>query len=264
MLLVGMSKPYTFHIKKLKLEWIRKYVDSLIKSNNTLQVGVLLFSCEMDYSCVRSLLRTEIDHASSVETVEVFPLMFGNSSSSVIGSKVIENVTYGVIFGKFSVIKSPLLSLYNDISQLIYVVDSVCPPGCNVLMLADPDLTLFKVHDENLSWYTKYIGSHQAIEKFQRDLAKDKLPVSSDIYNSDDGEEDASFDDNCTNENTSSFHREESILECSYGQYGDESVASTSSTPSKTPLKVPVYNVIASVKPRKLVLFHDQGILPDV
>ena len=263
-----------YHIKKLKLELISKYVHSLIKSNKSLQVGVLLFSCEIDYSCVRSLLRTEIDHASSGETVEVYPLMFGNSSSSVIGSKVIENVTYGVIFGKFSVIKSPLLSLYNDLSQLIYVVDSVCPPGCNVLMLADPEVTLFKVHDENLSWYTKYIGSHQAIEKFQRDLAKDKLPVCSDISNSDDGEEDVSnsddgvedvsFEDNCTNENTPSFSREETILECSGGQYGDECVASTSSTPSKTPLKVPVYNVLASVKPRKRVLFHDQGILPDI
>ena len=76
--------------------------------------------------------------------------------------------------------------------------------------------------------------------------------------------EDVSFEDNCTNENTPSFSREETILECSGGQYGDECVASTSSTPSKTPLKVPVYNVLASVKPRKRVLFHDQGILPDI
>ena len=172
------------------------------------QSFLLFFCCEEDCFETLDYLRNHLNVSKRGPDFRVFPLYFEKSSKVVNDSKCCENMLHALLVGKFTVIKPPLLQLYNDVSQVMKVLYSICPQNSKVLMISDRDLELIKVHDGQFLWSTAYYGNALSLNKFRKMIEKDEQSL------------DLSKSVECSTASVSAIIK-------------DENVASTSTTPSK-------------------------------
>ena len=88
------------------------------------------------------------------------PLSFNSELKKGVAHRIGENIKFGLLFGKFTLLKSPLMVHYSDLSQLISVVESICPPLHQVGVISDPGLSPIKVHNQDLEWRVNYFATY--------------------------------------------------------------------------------------------------------
>ena len=160
-----------FNVGELDLISIRRVVDLIRDSNKVFHAAIFLFPTESDYFKILCAIRNASDNDGDDmdEEFQIWPLIFNKQVQS--RDKFLNNVQHGFIFGKYMVLKPPLLSLYSDVSMLCNVVQSICPSGSRVLSLSHPSIDMIKLHDEELFKVT-YCGDPCDISKFRKKMEK--------------------------------------------------------------------------------------------
>ena len=161
-----------FNVGELDLITIKRIVDLIRDGNKVFHAAIFLFPTERDYFKILCAIRNASDDDDGDdmdEELQIWPLIFNKQVQS--RDKFLNNVQHGFIFGKFMVLKPPLLSLYSDVSMLCNVVQSICPSGSRVLSLSHPSIDMIKLHDEELFKVT-YCGDPSDIRKFRKKMEK--------------------------------------------------------------------------------------------
>ena len=153
-------------------------VNNILGSDNSSQAALLLFPSELDHFKVLSFLRNQDGVTKTMKNFQIVPLLFNVAlTRSSSHCKVVENIKYGLLFGRFTQVKFPLLVHYCDVTQLNKVLESICQPSQSVCFISDPGVEIIKVHNQDLEWKVMYYGSKTELEKFKKVLSKDKKHV---------------------------------------------------------------------------------------
>ena len=205
-----------YNIETVTKENINNVFTCILGGDKTFHTALLLFPSELDYYEIISFLRSQSTNTSMIKHFEIVPLLFNKALDNGDGKKIAENIQYGLLFGKFIVLKSPLMVHYNDTSQIIKVIESICPSGGRIGLVSDPGLLPIQLHNQDLLWKVTYFGTDADLKKFKKKLASDKTPV---VLSNE--EEEAEESDK---EESEESGEEES---------GNENVPTTSTTPVK-------------------------------
>ena len=112
----------------------------------------------------------------AVMDFKIFPLFF--KIDPKVSDEMLVNVKFALLFGKMNVLKDPLSTHYNNIEDVIKVIDSVCPPNSVVGVMCDKGIEFVKVHSYPLDKKVVYHGSENDLKRFKKSLDSDKSPVS--------------------------------------------------------------------------------------
>ena len=82
-----------------------------------------------------------------------------------------ENVNYGVLFGRFTILKPPIYSSYQCIKNICDIVKSISPPASNIVLIVDEDMQLTKLNKQSEPYNVTYCGSKKSLSKFRHELA---------------------------------------------------------------------------------------------
>ena len=211
-----------YNMKGSDMDSISSLLQTIVDSKSLFKTVFLLFSSGADHFEGLKVIRTH-PGINTIRGFDNFPVMFGKKA--VNDSRFAYNLVHGVLFGRFTVFKSPVLEFYSDLCHLLDIVRSICPPSAKLLMLADEGMSLIKVHDENLSWKVVYQGAKTDVELFKKTLQSDGTAVVDGV-----GDFSVQLNDEPMLQDELNIN-----LEQSENQHLDESRASTSTTPSKTP-----------------------------
>ena len=78
----------------------------------------------------------------------------------------------------FSSLKAPLCVYYSDISDMIKVVESICPLKSSISLVSDPGIPFVKLHSQDLDKKVTYYGKASSVVRFMEKLNSDKTHVS--------------------------------------------------------------------------------------
>ena len=145
-------------------------MNMIISTSNVFSAGLLVFPSESlqfeSLTCLRNMFFGE--------TIKIWPIYF-NSLKQKNDGKICENMDFGILFGKFSVLVPPLKRAYSHLGNISEIVKKVCPPQCTVGMITEPGLHVIKVHSSKIEHRVKYFGSEINLKRFQDELRKDKV-----------------------------------------------------------------------------------------
>ena len=207
---LASSDMIIYNMTKVNKDTINNILNLVLGGDKTFHAALLLFHSELDYFEIITFLRSQHAVTSMINNFKILPLLFNKVLNSRISNTIVENIQYGLLLGKFIVLKSPLMVHYSDPAQIIKVVEAICPPQGRIGLVSDPGLVPIQLHNQDLEWNVRYYGTEGDLEKFKKKLAADKTPVVS--LND---EEDTELDES-----------EEEVSE-------NEDVPSTSTTPVK-------------------------------
>ena len=92
------------------------------------------------------------------DATKIWPIFFVNQRQKNDG-QLCENMDFGIIFGKFSVLVPCLKRAYNHLGNVSEIVEKICPPMCNIAMVVDHGMQVIKVHSSKLEHRVSYLGS---------------------------------------------------------------------------------------------------------
>ena len=165
-----------FNMKLMNKDFCMNIIQIILGNDKLFNAAIVVFPSELNQFEVLSYLRGQQATTSLVKDFKIVPLLF-KKNAFVTCDDVGENVRFALLFGKLTVLKSPLLVHYSDLVQLSQVVDSVCPPQMNVAMITDPGAVPVKIHNRDLDRRITYFGTEVDIYKFKKKLSMDKTPV---------------------------------------------------------------------------------------
>ena len=164
------------NLKEAQSDLCMKVMNNVTKSPRVFVAAMMLFPSEdlqfETLSCLRSMC------LGDMEKLKIVPIYFINMKQKSDG-KMCENMDFGILFGKFSVLLPPLKRAYSDLVNLNDIVKKICPPKSTVAMVTDQRLKVIKVHSSDLEQTVKYFGSPTDLSKFKDHLRKDKKVKSS-------------------------------------------------------------------------------------
>ena len=155
-----------------------KIVNSCLCSKKDFNVTLMTFPAESLQFEVLSFLRK---NQSRDEGFKVVPLLF--HGKAVTSEDVAENVKFGVLFGRFSVLSPPLNIYHSCISNLLNIVEKISPPSTTVAVISYMNVPLVQVHSQTLTKKVTYFGSSTDIIKFKASLQKRSTTPVSDVEN---------------------------------------------------------------------------------
>ena len=157
--------------KKAHPDFCLEVINRMIRSVQVMQAALMIF--RMESQMFENLLCLRSNSFSEMEKFRIVPVYFNNLNSRVEGGFV-ENMAFGLLFGRFSVLVPPLKRGYSNISNVANVVRSICPPQGKVALVTDVGLPLIKLHNPDLDHQIVYFGTKDDISKFQLKISKDK------------------------------------------------------------------------------------------
>ena len=164
------------NLKEAQSDLCMKVMKDVTKSPRVFVAAMMLFPSEKlqfeNLSCLRSMC------LGDMEKLKIVPIYFTNMKQKSDG-KMCENMDFGILFGKFSVLLPPLKRAYSNLDNLNDIVKKICPPKSTVAMVTDQRLKVIKVHSSDLEQTVKYFGSPTDLSKFKDHLRKDKKVKSS-------------------------------------------------------------------------------------
>ena len=164
------------NLKEAQSDLCMKVMKDVTKSPRVFVAAMMLFPSENlqfeTLSCLRSMC------LGDMEKLKIVPIYFINMKQKSDG-KMCENMDFGILFGKFSVLLPPLKRAYSNLDNLNDIVKKICPPKSTVAMVTDQRLKVIKVHSSDLEQTVKYFGSPTDLSKFKDHLRKDKKVKSS-------------------------------------------------------------------------------------
>ena len=151
-------------------------ITSILRSDKEHHAGVFVFPCEASQFEVLSFLRSQT--ITLTDNLKIVPILFqkARSGSDV---EVAENVTFGIVFGRFDFVNPPFKILYSDKKQLVEVIGHIAPPASTVAMVTDQGIDIMQVHTQKLLHKVTYFGFKKDIAKFKKLLSKDRAMFDS-------------------------------------------------------------------------------------
>lgn len=165
-------------IKNFDSEWWMNFMNTIINSGKSYHASLLLVPSELLQFKITSFLRSQKDGVA--KSLKVFPIVFLNRGAARTNEEGYnENSTYGVLFGRFTVLKPPIFFSYPSIESIADIVVSLCPPATSIVFIADEGYSLFKLHEgSELPYNVTYIGSKKSLAKLKSDLGKSNTSSS--------------------------------------------------------------------------------------
>ena len=158
------------HFKKEYPEWCLDLMKSVTFSGKAHHAAVILLPNEDLQFKVLSFLRSRKDIVAC--GVKVFPIVFMNRADARPSRDgFTENVNYGVLFGRFTILKPPIYSSYQCIKNICDIVKSISPPASNIVLIVDEDMQLTKLNKQSEPYNVTYCGSKKSLSKFRHELA---------------------------------------------------------------------------------------------
>ena len=159
-----------------------------------------------------------------IKFFKAIPVMF--KVSEVQDSDVVENVKFGILYGKIPQLLSSLFVFYDSLTQLKTVVQSISGgKKLKVAVVIDPGFEVGKVHYENMDKIFTYYGNHEDISRLEKLLASDKVHAMAD---------ESYMSRNKNSNDLSIYEYTDESSTGTGGNYEDENTPSTSNTPCKT------------------------------
>ena len=151
-------------------------ITSILRSDKEHHAGVFVFPCEASQFELLSFLRSQT--ITLTDNLKIVPILFqkARSGSDV---EVAENVTFGIVFGRFDFVNPPFKILYSDKKQLVEVIGHIAPPASTVAMVTDQGIDIMQVHTQKLLHKVTYFGFKKDIAKFKKLLSKDRAMFDS-------------------------------------------------------------------------------------
>ena len=174
---IEVSDFIVYNMNIVSKDNVNSIINTVLGSEKDFHAALLLFSSEAGYFDILSYLRSQNGVTSMIPNFEIIPLLFNRTVKKNLSSKVVENIQFALLFGKFLVLKSPLLMHYSDPVQVIKVVEAICPPQARIGFIADSGQDFVKLHNKDLEWSVKYYGTEADVEKFKKRLDGDKTNV---------------------------------------------------------------------------------------
>ena len=141
-------------------------VNNSLLSRKSYYARLIVFPDELHQFEVMSFLRNQgLD-----KDVKIFPLIF--HCKPTISGDVCDNVLFGVLFGRFSVLLPPINVYHNTIENIRSILQSISPPRPSVAVIADPKAALVQVHSKSLASGVTYYGLAAEIDKFEQFLQR--------------------------------------------------------------------------------------------
>ena len=157
---------------ELNQEKCSNIIRHLKESSKLLHAALLIFSTENDHFQVLSHLRSQ--NLTLVDNFKIIPVMFTKEVKSS-SQSVVENLSFSILLGKFSILKPPLHVHYNGYAKIKNIVECISPPRSNVAMLSDPGTPLTRIDSVNFGRRrVSYFASKDEIEKLKKMSGKDK------------------------------------------------------------------------------------------
>ena len=186
-------------------------IRSVLRSEKEHHAGVLIFPTEALQFEVLSFLRAQ--KITLNENLQVMPIMFQNSKSRP-SREVVENIIFGIVFGKFIFINPPFKMLYADKKQLLDVIGHIAAPATSVAIVTDEGLPIIQVHTSRLQHKVSYFGFKKDLDNFRKTLGKERVVFEKQSDDSDDHEEasvrsDVIAEDKSNESSTSPFKKNE-------------------------------------------------------
>ena len=167
-----------YNMKRMRKNICMNIIMAILGGDKTFHAALLVFPTELDHFEIISYLRSQEANTDIITGYKLVPLLFRNQFVSTV-SEVGPNVKYAILFGKMSVLKTPLLVYHGAIAQICQVIDRVCPPESNVALVSDIGVPSIKLHNNNLDKKVKYFGGQNDITRFIKKLDSDKTAVDS-------------------------------------------------------------------------------------
>ena len=211
-------------MNKFDKDLIADVTVDIIESYEKLHVALLVFPSHADYFCVMSYLCSIESKTSMIKFFKAIPVMF--KVSEVQDSDVVENVKFGILYGKIPQLLSSLFVFYDSLTQLKTVVQSISGgKKLKVAVVIDPGFEVGKVHYENMDKIFTYYGNHEDISRLEKLLASDKVHAMAD---------ESYMSRNKNSNDLSIYEYTDESSTGTGGNYEDENTPSTSNTPCKT------------------------------
>ena len=150
-------------------------INCVVGGEKIFHAALLLFPSEADYFETVCYLRSQQAATSQIPGFKLFPLIFRKETSCT--GVIVENVSYALLFGKFCILDSSLVVLYDNIQQLSNVVKSICPKKGTVGLVCDKGVPMIKIHSPDVDIKVTYYGDPKEISKFEKKLSSDKSPI---------------------------------------------------------------------------------------
>ena len=173
--MIYRSDMIVYMMKDKNHDIVMSIISAILGGEKSFQAALLVFPTEMDHFEAISYLRSQQAATNLIKDFKVVPLLFKKESKSC--EEVCENVSYALLFGKLTILNSPLMVHYCDLVHLIKVVENICPPQLNVSLVCDPGIPFIKLHSQDLDKKVTYYGIKSEITKFKNKLDADKTPV---------------------------------------------------------------------------------------
>ena len=126
--------------------------------------------------------------------IRVEQLVFEKSKSLVTSDHVLENISFGLLFGKFMITSPPLEIFHGDVKlNLCNVVGQILVPGSTVAFVNDGNLPIIDIHsikDLKMCNFT-YFGEKKPVTSLKNRWKREKFPTGE---NEEDFEESAEED----------------------------------------------------------------------
>ena len=144
----------------------------ILQCDKIFKVGFFLFPSEIMSFDVLTFLRSQ--NTSMIKDFKIIPVFFTNQSSPTKES-VEENLTHGIIFGKFDILNPPF-KVFPGLLKVEEVLVKVVPPESTIAVISEPGLAILQAHSEHLPFKSVvYHGSDKELRKFREKLTRDKL-----------------------------------------------------------------------------------------
>ena len=159
------------NMKQSQPDLCMELMNKIVRSDKPNQCALMIFPSEIlqfeNISCLRN------NSLGQMEKLKIVPIYF-NDSKQTTDNDVVENLVFGILFGRFSVLISPLKMAYSNLSQTLHIIQSVCPPKSKVALITEAGLPMIQIHSPELLHQITYFGSKGELSKFQLMLSKDK------------------------------------------------------------------------------------------
>ena len=175
----GKLKDFDFiviNMKESQPDFCMALMNSIIRSDKPSHAALMIFPSEGVQFENLSFLRNI--SLGQMETFKIVPIYFSDCKQPS-DKEIFENLVFAVLLGKFSILISPLKMAYRDLTQVLMIVKSTCPPKCRVALITEEGLPFIQVHCPDLIHPVTYFGTKEELSKFQLKLSKDKTLHSS-------------------------------------------------------------------------------------
>ena len=154
--IVNKSDMVVYVMKETQSDVVMSTITSIFGGDKAFHAALLVFTSEGDQFDVISYLRGQQAQTSLLADFKIHPIFF--KTEPKITEQVYTNLMFGILFGKLNVLKVPLCVYYSDLSDMIKVVESICPVKSSISLVSDPGIPFVKLHSQEVDKKVTYYG----------------------------------------------------------------------------------------------------------